>query len=442
VIDSPLDRRRLGLVLGIGFALRVFVSALAPVPAEDAANYLWMAERFAAGDPAAALSEVFPPLLPLLTAPWIALGLDPFRAGQLVTALAGALSIWPAARLAELAAPRRGFAVALMLAFAPLVVRLGAQVYSEPVFHLFGAASLLAMLRRRFVVAGLAAGAAFWLRPEALALGLGMLAVDRRRGLLGLLPLGAAVSGLAAWRAAQGLGFELLPKLWFNNARGDGAWTEDGIAPLRLFEHLLALPGIWLEAFQLFGLLALAGIWIGRRDRRLRPHLWILGLGVLAILLFLPRRRFLCSWIFVLGPFAARALDALPERGRGPTLLVVVLTGLLGGLRLGEYDRIGERQVGVYLRTWLEAGERVDGDMTRVIWFAGSRPLPPKRFSVDELVERARAPGVRFVVLGARRPQAEPVRRALGEDFATFALPEVERRAAEQRGILVLERRR
>lgn len=441
MIDRELDRRILLWFLGVGFGLRAFVAALTPVPAEDAANYLWMAEQFAAGDSAAALSEVFPPLLPLLVAPFVALGIDPFRAGQFVTAVCGALALWPALRAVEAVRPGRGVPAGVMLVFAPLAVRFGAQVYTEPVFHLFAGFSLWAMLRGRFLAAGIAAGAAFWLRPEAIVLGVAFLFADRRRGALGLVPLGAAVVGLAAWRDACGQGFELLPKLAFNAARGDGAWTEDGLEIGRFLQHVTAIPGIWLEAFQLFGVVALCGMWVARRDCKLRPHFAILALGVVAICLFLPRRRFLVSWIFVLAPFAVAALDALPRRGRFPVLLLVLLTSLLSSLKLEPTDRIGERQVGVYLRTHLRPGERVEGDMTRVIWFAGSRPLPPRHFTVEELVARAREPGVRFVVLGSRRENALPVREALADEFGSFAMPEVERRAAEQRGILVLERR-
>jgi hypothetical protein len=159
-----------------------------------------------------------------------------------------------------------------------------------------------------------------------------------------------------------------------------------------------------------------------------------------AILLFLPRRRFLISWFFVVLPFAVRGLRSLPERGRWPTLFVAGLTGLFASLKIGETDRIGERQVGEYLGARLEPDETVAGDMTRVLWFAGSRPIPPRHFSVEELVERAQEPTVRFVVLGARREGTQQVEQALAPDFTRYVLPEIEQRAAFLRGILVLER--
>lgn len=441
MIERVLDRRVIGGVVAVGAMLRAFVAMLTPLPAEDAANYLWMAQQFAAGEVAAALSEVFPPLPGLLVAPFVAVGIDAFRAGQLVMVLCGALALWPAMRMCDRLAPGRGLAAGVMLAFAPLAVRVGAQVYSEPVFHLFVALAMWAMVRGRMFAGGVAAGVACWARPEGMLLAAAFVVADRRRGWLGVLPIAGAVVGLGAWRAAVGLGFEPLRKLAFNTARGDAALTESGLDVWQFAEHLVALPGSWLEAFQVFGVLALAGVWVARRDRRLWPFLVVVVLGVIAIAAFLPRRRFLVSWIVLLAPFAVAALGALPERARWPTLFVIALTGLLSSLRLEPTDRIGERQIGDYLAARVGEGERVAGDMTRVIWFAGSRPLPPRHFTAEELIARARAADVRFVVLGTRRDTTEPVRTALEPDFRRHILPEQERRAAEHRGILVLERR-
>ena len=87
MIEGPLDRRSLRLMVLVAFLFRAFVSALTGVPSQDGTNYLWMAERFGAGDACAGLDEVFPPLWPLLVAPLTWLGLDTFRMGQLVAAL-------------------------------------------------------------------------------------------------------------------------------------------------------------------------------------------------------------------------------------------------------------------------------------------------------------------------------------------------------------------
>src|SRR5262245_48685597 len=85
--------RFLWLLCALGLSWRLVIAARTPLPSEDGVNYLWMAERFAQLDARAALSEVFPPLLPLLTALPVKLGIDPFRAAQLVLCACGAAAL-------------------------------------------------------------------------------------------------------------------------------------------------------------------------------------------------------------------------------------------------------------------------------------------------------------------------------------------------------------
>ncbi len=435
---------RAGEIAGLcafGFAVRVAVALLTPVPAEDAANYLWMAERFAALDAASALSEVFPPGLPLLMAPLVALGVDPFRGGQLVLAVVAALGLWPCVRIAEHVEPRTARATGWLLALVPLAVRFVGQVYTEPVFATLAAWALLFALRGRHLVSGIAAAAAFWMRPEALALPAANLVLGRARGAVALVPLALGVFGLAAWRSAEGQPFELLPKLGFNAARGDAGLGLDGIAWGTVAENLLALPGAWLEAFWGVGLLAIAGAWASRRGRNTRAFALVFGIAALAIVLFLVRRRFLVAWVPVLALFVPVGLAGLRERTRYVAQLVVVLTSIFGCLRIEPHDRHGERVVGEWLRSMLKDGESVAGDMTRVIWFSGGRPLSPRHFSPEELADAARRPGVRFVVFAGRRAGRRELAESLAPDFTPTGMPSRESRAAEQRGMIVLERR-
>lgn len=438
------DRMRAGEIAGLcafGFAVRVAVALLTPVPAEDAANYLWMAERFAALDAASALSEVFPPGLPLLVAPVVALGVDPFRGGQLVLAIVAAFGLWPCVRIAEHAEPRTARATGWLLALVPLAVRFVGQVYTEPVFVTLAAWALLFALRGRHWFSGVAAAAAFWMRPEALALPAANLVIGRARGAVALVPLALGVLGLAAWRSSAGQAFELLPKLAFNAARGDSGIGLDGIAWRTIGANLLAFPGAWLEAFWGAGLLAIAGAWASRRSRDARAFALVLAIAALAIVLFLVRRRFLVAWLPVLALFVPVALAGLRDRTRYVAQLVVVLTSIFGCLRIEPHDRQSERVLGEWLRSMLKDGESVAGDMTRVIWFSGGRPLSPRHFSPDELIEAARRPGVRFVVLGARRPGRIAIAESLAPEFTPTGMPSRERREAERRGMIVLERR-
>ena len=122
-------------------------------------------------------------------------------------------------------------------------------------------------------------------------------------------------------------------------------------------------------------------------------------------------------------------------------MFVTALLQFLGCLQLAPNDRYAATLVGGWLRTMLEPGETVGGDMTRVIWFAGCRPLPPRHFTVEELVARSREPSVRFVVLAGRREGRDAVAAALDPMFTPTGMPLRETRAAGIRGMLVLERR-
>ena len=186
--------RRLYSILVAGFVWRLYVAWLTPLPSEDGVNYLWMAERFAEGEFTQGLSEVFPPLLSLLAAVPIALGLDPLPAAQLVLCVGGSLAILALARATEVLVPRGGLCAGCLLAFAPLPVRFCGEVYTEPLFMLFGALAVWSGLVQRWWCLGLWSGIAFWLRPEALILPLAFLVSDHRRAWRGLLLAGAAAT--------------------------------------------------------------------------------------------------------------------------------------------------------------------------------------------------------------------------------------------------------
>ena len=194
-----------------GLLLRLVVGFATPIPAEDGVNYLWMAERFAALDPRAALSEVFPPLHPLLTAPWIALGLEPFRAGQLVAALAGVAILLPMRLVLGKVAPSASRVILWLVALAPLPVRFGAECYSEPVYLLVATCALAAALADRWLLAGLCAGIAFWARPEAVVIPIACTLARRPAGSLTWLPFLGGVGMLSLARALLGLLADLVP---------------------------------------------------------------------------------------------------------------------------------------------------------------------------------------------------------------------------------------
>lgn len=432
---------------------RVTLAQLTPVPSEDGVNYLWMAEQFAAGAWRAPLGEVFPPLLSLLIAGplWVAqslaLDVSTFALAQVVLAVCGAATVWPVAALCALwqqgdanRARSAALVASLLVALPALAARYCAEVYTEPAFGLCVAHAALALARGRAVTAGLACALAFGLRSEALLLPLAALACAPRRAwrtaaVVGGIA-GSAVAALAAWRYAAGHGFALLPKLAFNWDKAAVGGDESLPA---LARGLAALPGAWLEAFLLPGLLALPMLW-HRRDRpAARALLLTLAGAVVVVLGFAVRRRFLVAWWPLLVPFAVDALLALPARLRYAALAASLGFGIAVGLRTTDASRLAERDVGQYLATQLRADEEFVTDLTRVRYFAGRRPLPPRHATAAELAAACADPRVRFLILGSNREHAATVRSRCPE-FRLAELPAGLATRSAARGIAVLQR--
>ncbi len=417
----------------VAFAWRLVLVARTPVPSEDGVNYLWMAEQFARGDFTTPLSEVFPPLLALLMAPLAHL---PWG-GQVVLALLGALAVVPIARLSAIVVgpeQRRAYLVAALLAaLSGLPARYCAEVYTEPVFALAIASAAVAGMRGRFWQCGVWAGAAFWLRSEALLLPLAFCVFAPRHAWRSMVVVGVAVALLGLWRHVAGLPFDALPKLDFNwekaNVGGDDtAWSMLG--------DLAQLPGAWFEAFGVAGALALLGFVTARGQRGARPLLLTLLLALIVIVAFTVRRRFLVAWWPLIVPFAVLGLWRLRPRWRNALLAAAVALSLFVGLRTTDPNRLAEREVAGYVRAQLRPGERFVTDLTRVLYFAGQRPLPPRHLTADELIAAARAPSVRFLVLGSRRATTPAVVASLPE-FTLLPVPA----SITARGIDVYARR-
>jgi len=436
---APSGRGRafLWAMIAAALAWRLVLAAWTPVPAEDGVSYLWMAERFATGDFVTPLEEVFPPLLPLLAAVPIALGVEPFFAGQLTLAVAGAAAAWTSAHAVERVVPGGGPGAACLLAFAPLPARYAAEVYTEPLFLCLAGAVLACALRERpaWWLAGLWAGLAFWVRPEAVVFPAAFALARGRRSWPVAVVVALAIALLTLWRGlATGGDFHPLPKLQFNAARGleeSGRWGH----------NLLRMPRATVEAFGPLLLLAIVGT-VRRRRHGFGLLGVVLAVAVVPIVTFAVRRRFVVSWTVALLPLAVAGLRGFPRRWQGWLLVAFVVYGVFGAWRgLTADDRIAEREVGEWLAAQLEPGERVAGDMTRLLWFAGQRPLPPRHFDADEHVAMAREPGVRFAVFSSRREETWPaVRDGLG-GWTEVPVPERMRAAARSRGLVVLRRR-
>lgn len=440
------------LWLGLWAALLAWLVVLflrTPVPSEDGVSYLWMAERFAAMDWPGGLSTVFPPGWPLLLAPWVALGVPVEVAAFGVAAVCLLVALRPMAAIVEHFAADRvdsdgapvGWTAALLLATSPLLARLGAEGFSEPAFLAVMAWGTLLGLRGNSVALGLCAAAAFWIRPEgallvpALALaGPNLRAIAARAAVAGgITLLGVVLLGVV--RSKAGHGFDPLPIHAFHETRHELVGRGD------LLGNLLAVPGPWLEAFGVSGLLGLfacgRGLWPLRAAA-------LLQVGV--VLTFVVRRRFFVSAAVAVHALAALALQRLPRRLRHALLALAVGHALVAGWTGGiDADRAIERELGIYLRSQPAVAGGVVSEAVRVVYFAGLPPPEPRRDDWQALLERAEASRAAYLVLSRRAVAAATAAEAdaarLAARYTPAELPSELASGCAARGLVVFARR-
>ena len=432
-----MSPRALWLVGALLAAWSLVLAYRSPVPSEDGVSYLWIAERFAAGDFAAALSTVFPPGYSLVLAPFVALGLDVERAAQGFGALTLAATLWPLARLATLGGAHVAWPVVLLFVASPQAPRLVAEVYSEPPYLLLMAWGAWFGCRGRMLAMGTCAALAFWIRPEGSLLAASFVLVMPRRAWPSLLPVAAGVLVLATWRWAVGHGFDPLPIHAFHEGRDD--LPERGA----LLRNLVALPGPWFEGLAIAGLLVLPTL-RPSTSPTLRPFVWQVLLQVGVICTFVVRRRFFVSCAVAVHVLAGTVLARWPRRVQQVVLAVALGIGLVSGWNGGiDADRAVERDLGAWLRPQLRTGERLISDLPRVVYFAAQPPLPPRHFTAPQMLALVDATDVAMVVLrdrSERVPFAE-IAPQLAPRFERVALPVGLAEAAAVRGVAVFRRR-
>ena len=443
------DLAVLGLCAGAAVVWVVVLAWHRPVPSEDGVSYLWMAQQFAAGDWAGATATVFPPGFPMLVALAVGFGLEVECAANVVNAAAFGLTIAPLASIAQRLSPRpndhaAGWLAGLLFLSGSLLARVAAEVYSEPAFLLLMALGTAAGLRggRWCHALGILSGVAFWFRPEGVLLALSF-ALSRPRSMWPALVWTAVFVLSLGWlRQALGHGFDPLPILAFHELRDD--LPERGA----VFRNVVEVPGAFLEAFGPVAVLLVLFAWprfrVGITRDATRPLLWQIALQTGAILTFVVRRRFFLSAAVPVIALAGAALARLPRTWRALVVVGCLLFGVIGAWtgRI-EPDRIAEREVGEYLGGRLQPGERVTGDLPRVVWFAGVRPPPPRHFDTEQLFAMAVAEDVRYFVFSERsqRSSSQAIKAELSGLFGRFPLPQELAARARERGIVVLARR-
>lgn len=176
----------------VGLVVRVAAAWSIPALTYDGVFYLRQTMRLLQGT---YRFESFPPGLPLLVAPFGALGVDLELAALCVNLVAGVGSVgllyWLAHRHVGATA---SFFLALLLALHPTFARVHVEVLSEPLYILVLLAAFLLYERRRTTWCGALLGYAFLIRPEGLVVlpGLALAHFFTHRKL----PWGMLVAGL------------------------------------------------------------------------------------------------------------------------------------------------------------------------------------------------------------------------------------------------------
>jgi hypothetical protein len=419
--------------------LRAAVAFATELPSEDGVLYLTMAADLARGDLRAALGEVFHPGLPALAAPGIWCGLDPLVAARIVLVLGGAASVIGVRTLTRrLFGGYAGGCAALVALVSVLPCRFVGDVYSEPLFLAALAHGLAAHVAGRPTRAGLLLGAAFWVRPEALA-ALGVAALADRRSAVRLLAAGIpVVAALPLLRFAVTGDLAVTPKLAYMAPLGPLAAPDAGTGIARFFEFVLRAAGELPEALGVLPTALVVGGIVLALYRRQRVGV-LLGTAVLmiaAMAMFEVKSRFLVDVAPCLWPFAGLCVAALAR----PTPAIVL--GALAGIdlsRLAEVrraDKVAEADVARFLAGRLAPDDVIVTDFPRLLYYAGRRPLPPAHTTVGQILERARRPAAAVAVIGARRETARAAMGLAGLGFEVVRLPQ--ELAAEARDRMIV----
>jgi hypothetical protein len=154
------------LAIVVALAMRLWALRYQPIVTVDGTDYLRFAEALARNVP---FPSIFPPGYPALVLLARMLVPDPVAAGQVVSIACGTLLPLPVWWLARpIAGPWWAGLPALAVALHPELARFGAVTMSESAFILLLHVTLCFAASRRPAASGLALGAAFAVRPEAL----------------------------------------------------------------------------------------------------------------------------------------------------------------------------------------------------------------------------------------------------------------------------------
>jgi hypothetical protein len=202
--------------MGAALAMRLWAFRFQHLVTVDGTEYIRFAEALARGR---AFASIFPPGYPALIAIVQALGVERVLAAQAISMASGVLLVVPVWFLARrLVGPWWSAAPALAVALHPELARFSVVTMSESAFLLLLYGALALSASSRVFASGLAMGAAFAVRPEALVSAVVLAIVGSLRGLresaarrrLALGAAGFLLVGIPCW-------------IWFHATLG--TWT-------------------------------------------------------------------------------------------------------------------------------------------------------------------------------------------------------------------------
>jgi hypothetical protein len=326
-------------VLDVVAARRSFNGNLdGPLLGWDAWHYLQLA---ASGYPAVApraegrltfSNGAFGPMFPLLIRMVHDTSLPLVDAALVVSVLGGlvaTLCVWRLA--ATVTSERVGLSSAMVFVALPGMAVVWGVLYSECVGIALAAASLLLMLKQRWVAAGLIGALAALTSPIALALALSplvrtLLELRQRRVSRAWLTVALIPSGFLLFAAWLGIRYHDVLFWWHLQRQGWGTYVDFGNSFVHLLSHWSKIGGqgpAWLEWV---AVLLVAGGVVALVLARLPLELNVYCAAILAILFitndlgFKPR---LLTWAF---PMAIAATLVLPTAVRRTLIALFVLT--------------------------------------------------------------------------------------------------------------------
>lgn len=430
-------------------AVRVWAVRHQPWVTIDGTEYIRFAESLAAGVP---FASVFPPGYPALIAVARLVASDRVMAAALVSLIAGALLPWPVWLLARRAVGAGLAAIpACAVALHPVLIQYSAITMSESAytFALYGALAFAAAGRTG--PAGLALGAGFAIRPEALlpAAALAVreaVRVARRsatpRG-LGLAAAGFLVLAIPCWiyfHATFGA-WTLTPKLAAFRAQGT-SWKAEELrflgpsqraarpqdaaigrrigdavrhAPANAVAHGRSLLALWPAPLLLLSLWGL----VRRRGIEAVPLLHLVAIPFLGLS---EQPRFVLSAVPALAVLACAPLADPARRGRVAVAGALWLGGAVWSGATGYRELVlpvesygqAQKEAGEWLSGVAAADEPVMDRKPHLAFYARLpyRVMPATAY--DDLLDFAVRSGVRYLVLDEAvirvfRPQLQPL---------------------------------